>query len=140
MSAPGGPDARRRAFTLLETVVALAVVAVLLALAIPGYQRYQQRAERAEAVRQLLAMAACQQRVRANTGYFDTTRCLAAPASNAYAYRIEPEGETASLVFSLRAEPANPAQAGRCGTLSLDHAGTRGIGGDGRLRDCWGGR
>lgn len=140
MSAPERLGTGRRAFTLLETVIALAVVAVLLALAVPGYQRYQHRADRAEAVRQLLAAAACQERIRADSGYFDTTRCLDAPAPHAYALRFEPQGETASLVFRVLAEPATAAHAGRCGALSLDQAGSRGISGDGRLQDCWGGR
>ena len=133
---------RRRApgFTILELVVALAIVALLLALALPGYQRYQQRAERAEAVRQLLAAAACQERLRADTGYFDTTRCLDSMAGGAYALRFEPAAQTTSLSFTVIAEPTSAGQAGDCGSLSLDQAGTRGIGGDGRVGDCWGGR
>jgi prepilin-type N-terminal cleavage/methylation domain-containing protein len=94
-SPPGcGPWTPRRkqppGFTLLELVTVLAIVAVLLALAVPGYQRFAQRAERAEAVRALLAAAACQERIRAQTGYYDTTRCLDGAASANYALRIEP--------------------------------------------------
>lgn len=127
-------------FTILELLVALAIVAVLLALALPGYQRYQQRAERAEALRQLLAAAACQERLRAESGYYDTTRCLDSATGAAYALRYEPPARTASLTFRVIAEPTSAGQAGDCGSLSLDQAGTRGIGGDGRVGDCWGGR
>lgn len=135
------PHRPRPGFTLLELVTALAVVAVLLALAVPGYQRFAQRAERAEAVRALLAAAACQERVRAQTGYYDTARCLDGAASVAYALRIEPADDGAALAFTLIAEPLRPRAGDPCGSLSLDQAGTRGISGDADgLAACWGGR
>jgi type IV pilus assembly protein PilE len=145
-SPPGcGPWTPRRkqppGFTLLELVTVLAIVAVLLALAVPGYQRFAQRAERAEAVRTLLAAAACQERIRAQTGYYDTTRCLDGAASANYALRIEPADSGAAVTFTLIAEPLRPRANDTCGSLSLDQAGTRAIGGNaGELAACWGGR
>lgn len=128
-------------FSLLELVIALAVVAILLAFAVPTYQRYVQRGERAEAVRLLLAAAACQERVRAQGGYYDTSRCLEGVAANAYEFRIEPPDDSASLAFTLVAEPKQVRRDDPCGSLSLDQAGTRGIGGAAdRLAACWGGR
>lgn len=128
-------------FSLLELVIALAVVAILLALAVPAYQRYVQRGERAEAVRLLLAAAACQERVRAQGGYYDTSRCLDDASAAAYDLRIEPPGENASLAFTLVAEPKQLRGDDPCGSLSLDQAGTRGIGGSAeQLAACWGGR
>jgi type IV pilus assembly protein PilE len=128
-------------FTLLELVIALIVVAILLALAVPAYQRYVQRGERAEAVRLLLAAAACQERVRAQGGYYDTSRCLDDVAASGYEFRIEPPDDAASLVFTLVAEPILAREDDPCGSLSLDQAGTRGIGGSAeQLAACWGGR
>lgn len=128
-------------FTLLELVTALALVAILLALAVPSYQRYLQRSERAEAVRALLAAAACQERVRAQGGYYDTARCVDGAMTAAYSVRIEPPDDDRNLAFTLIAEPLRPRPGDRCGSLSLDQAGTRGIGGDaGELAACWGGR
>ena len=131
----------RPGFTMLELVTALAIVAVLLALAVPGYQRYLQRAERAEALRALLAAAACQERVRAQGGYYDTSRCLDHGALAAYTIRIEPPDNDSALTFTLLAEPIKPRAGDPCGSLSLNQAGTRGISGDaGALAACWGGR
>jgi type IV pilus assembly protein PilE len=128
-------------FTMLELVTALAVVAVLMALAIPSYQRYLQRSERAEAVRGLLAAAACQERVRAQGGYYDTSRCMDDTAAAAYTLRVEPPDDDTALAFTLIAEPLRPRAGDPCGSLSLDQAGTRGISGDaGHLAACWGGR
>jgi type IV pilus assembly protein PilE len=127
-------------FTLIEVVIAVAVVAILLALAVPGYQRYLQRADRAEAVRALLAAAACQERVRAAGGYYDTGRCLDALDSEAWRFRFEPPGDDVALAFTVVAEPLRTRAGDTCGSLSLDQAGTRAISGEGAIGDCWGGR
>jgi type IV pilus assembly protein PilE len=139
---PGTQPLRKAfGFTLLELMMALAVVAVLLALAVPAYQRYVQRGERAEAVRLLLAAAACQERIRAQGGYYDTARCLEGVVASAYEFRIEPPGDATSLAFTLIAEPKRARGDDPCGSLSLNQAGTRGISGDtGGLAACWGGR
>lgn len=128
-------------FTLLELVTTLAVVAILLVLAVPAYQGYVQRGERAEAVRLLLAAAACQERIRAHSGYYDTARCLDGIAATTYALRIEPPGVPTSMEYTLIAEPQRLRPGDPCGALSLDQAGTRGISGDADgLAACWGGR
>ena len=127
-------------FSLLELVIVLAVVSVLLTLAIPSYQRYTQRVHRAEAIRMMLAIADCQERVRANTGFYDTSSCGEGLDSDSHELRIEPPDSTAALEFTIVAH----LRLGRddaCGNLSLDQAGTRGISGDGAtLNKCWGGR
>jgi type IV pilus assembly protein PilE len=135
-----GATLRSAGFTLIEVVIALAVIAILLALAVPGYQRYLQRADRAEAVRALLAAAACQERVRAAAGYYDTGRCLAGLDSEAWRFRFDPPADAAALAFTVIAEPLRISRDDACGSLSLDQAGTRSISGDGEMGDCWGGR
>ena len=128
-------------FSLLELMIVLLVFAVLLAMAVPSYQRYAQRAERAEAVRLLLTVAACQERLRADTGYYDTSACLEGAASDHYSIRAEPVGQADLLAFHLVAEPVHTREDDPCGSLSLDQAGTRGISGAAdALAGCWSGR
>ena len=128
-------------FSLLELMIVLLVFAVLLAMAVPSYQRYAQRAERAEAVRLLLATAACQERLRADTGYYDTSACLEGAGSDHYSIRAEPVGQAALLAYRLVAEPVHSREDDPCGSLSLDQAGTRGISGAAdALAGCWSGR
>jgi type IV pilus assembly protein PilE len=127
-------------FSLLELVVVLAVMAVLLTIAVPSYRQYIQRIERADAIRLLLAVADCQERIRANTGLFDTTHCLEGMNHSKYSLTIEPAGNTASPGFEAIAEP-NLSEGDSCGALSLDHTGTRSISSEnGTLSACWGGR
>jgi len=130
---PGG-------FSLPELVIVLAVMAILLALAVPTYQQYVQRAERADAIRSLLAVAGCQERIRANTGLYDTTQCTEGLETAAYSFRAEPAEDSSSSSFKVIAEPIQ-SHGNDCGALSLDHTGTRGISSEkGTLSACWGGR
>lgn len=131
----------RQGFTLLELVLALLVLAILLGYALPSYQRYLQRGQRAEAVRLLLTAAACQERIRAGTGMYDTTRCVGEAVDGPWSLRIEPPGTDRSLEFTLIAEPARVPANDRCGSLTLDQTGTRGVTGDAAEAErCWGGR
>ena len=126
-------------FSLLELVMVLAVISVLLTLAVPAYQQYVQRAHRAEAIRIMLAFADCQERVRADSGFYDTSRCGGNLANGSYEFRIEPFAVTASLKFTIIAEPHDGGYDA-CGELSLNQAGTRGISGEWlRSGKCWSG-
>ena len=131
------PGLQQRGFGLLELMIALLVVAVLLGFAIPSYRQYVSRAHRAEAVRTLLAAAECQERIRAETGYYDTSRCASDLDNRHYTFRVEPADELASLTFTVLSTPRQPDH---CGTLALDQAGTRSAGGGADVADCWSGR
>jgi len=127
-------------FSLPELVIVLAVLAVLLTIAVPSYQHYVGRVERADAIRLLLSVAGCQERIRANTGFYDTTQCVGGLDNDAYGFRIQPPGSTSSSGFEVIAEPKHENGSG-CGALSLDHTGTRNAGSEkGTLSTCWGGR
>ena len=127
-------------FSLLELVIVLAVIGVLLTLAIPSYQRYTQRAHRAEAIRMMLAIADCQERVRASTGFYDTSSCGEGFNSDSHELRIEPPDTTASLEFTIIAQ-LRQGSDDTCGNLSLDQTGSRGISANqATVNKCWGGR
>lgn len=127
--------------TLVEVLVVVLIVSILAALALPSYQRYLQRGHRAEAVRGLLQISGCQERIRAGSGYYDTGRCAAGLDTSRYRFRIEPRDRDDSLAFVAFATPVAAQANDVCGELSLDQAGTHGIGGAAeRLADCWGGR
>jgi len=127
-------------FSLLELVIVLAVIGVLLTLAIPSYQRYTQRVHRAEAIRMMLAIADCQERVHASTGFYDTSSCGEGFNSDSHELRIEPPDTTASLEFTIIAQ-LRQGSDDTCGNLSLDQTGSRGISANqATVNKCWGGR
>lgn len=137
-----GDSARhgRFGFGLLELVIAMGVIAVLVGLAMPAYQRYSIRAHRAEAVRILLGAATCQERLRADMGFYDTSRCASGVDTDHYVFLIEPPDESAAIEFTVIAIPRGAAAADGCGSLSLDQAGSRSVTGSRSVADCWGGR
>lgn len=126
---------------MIEVVVVVAIVAVLLSLAVPSYQRYLQRGHRADAIRSIMEVAACQERLRSEDGYYDTSRCPGNSGTGFYRLTIEPAGQVQSLVYRVVASPLNRDRNDHCGDLSLDQAGVRGVSGDAdQLMACWGGR
>jgi len=128
-------------FSLLELLVVLLTFGILLSIAVPTYRKYSLRAYRAEAIRMVLAMADCQERNRASTGFYDTSICGEGLSSDHYSLRMEPEGELLTTTYRIVAEPLFSDSEDPCGFLSLDHAGTRDIGGaDEVLNACWSGR
>jgi len=128
------------AFTLLELAIVVAVIGTLLTIAIPSYRQYVQRAHRADAVREIFAAAECQARIKAQTGYFDTTRCVPTHVDLRYEFRFEPVDVLTSDHFTLTALPLD-GQEDNCNSLSLGHTGTRQVGNPGAsVSKCWGGR
>jgi type IV pilus assembly protein PilE len=135
------PMARSAGTTLIEIILVVGLLALLLSLAMPGYQAYLERGRRVDAVRLLLTAAACQERQRAQKGSFDTTRCAGNSGNEFYQLAIEPAGQAVSDVFLLTAEPIKQQRHDICGSFSLDQSGTQGISGPvGKLRKCWAGR
>jgi type IV pilus assembly protein PilE len=141
VNALGQANPRSAGMTLIEIVLVVGLLGLLLSLAIPTYQAYLVRGHRVEAIRMLLTAAACEERHRARTGAFDTTRCKGNTDNEFYRLTIEPQGQSSASQFVLIAEPLNGQQRDVCGNLSLDQAGTQGISGpQDKLHKCWGGR
>ena len=131
---PSGPAPRRRGFTLVEIMVAVAVIGVIAAIAVPSYLRYVTDARRTDATVFLIEAAGEQVRRRAETnryaddltglGYPNAT--MLTPAGH-YRVSVVPASTTAST-FELVAEPvAGGPQAGdaACPDLRINSTGRR---------------
>ena len=127
--------------TLIELVMVSAFIAIALSLAVPTYQQYVQRAHRTDAIGELLAMAACQERIRAFSGTYDTTICTQSASSSHYEIKYSPVSDTATFLYQLEARPRGPQTGDRCGSLLLDQSGRRSTTElDLRMERCWEGR
>ncbi len=148
-------------FSLIELMVAVAVVAILSAIAIPSYSAYVVRGQRAAAKAVLLQTAQAMERYyTANGSYLaagifplpvlpGTAACVAlAPMdSNASTYCIS--GAAAGTTgYVLSATPCGaggcPAAANQtyqdamCNVLTIDNAGIKGVVGASMAADqCW---
>ena len=132
---PGAPG-----MSLIEIVIVMALVGILLSLATPNYLQFVARAHRTDAVVQLLSTAACQERIHASRGSYDTRLCLPAAGSH---YQLEYDtGEKGqSQLFTVSAHPIGVQTRDRCGALSLNQSGIRGVSAAGAdILRCWSSR
>jgi type IV pilus assembly protein PilE len=142
----------QRGFTLIELLIALVIVAILAAVAIPNYTEYVQRGRRQEAKAQLLQLAQWQERFRTQTNaYATTTNALPAGlrtvnVNGAAAYTItinEPDamgvGGATANTYTLTATRAGVMANDPCGDFTLTHLNVRGLANNTRTVDqCWG--
>lgn len=92
----------RKGFSLVELMIVVAVVAILVALALPSYTRYVLKANRGEAQQLLLNWANNQEIWRANDSNYATSAEITPPSHTKYD-------------FFVRATASNPPAIGDCG-------------------------
>ncbi len=122
----------RRAFSLLELVIAIAIVAVVAAYAVPTYVRHAARGHRLSAVTALYRAA---QFIEANGNSPNRTVGEGlppgldhAPSQGHAVYRLRVlSGDNEKGGYAIEARPTNsgPMRDDACGTFVLDATGKR---------------
>ncbi|MDP9902666.1 type IV pilin protein [Variovorax ginsengisoli] len=136
-------------FTLIEMLIAAAIVAVMFAISLPRYQEHVQRAHRVEARTGLLQAAHWLERVATAQGTYPVSEDGASVLPAALRgvpggrYAIALEASTPSA-YTLVAEPQGAQSADACGRFTLDQTGARGVvhagvrGDTDQVAACWG--
>jgi type IV pilus assembly protein PilE len=122
-------------FTLIELVVAMAVVAILTAVAIPSYLNYIRQAREPDAKQAVLDLAAREERYytlnntytsnAANLGYTGTGNVgvnLGTGSQPDYVLTVSASSATA---YTLLATPLNDQLHDKCGSYQLDNTGSQ---------------
>jgi len=129
-------------FTLIELMIAVAIVGILAAVATSSYSEYVARSRRADAKAVLLEGAQFMERIytergaynKDSTGADQTTLALIgfpftqAPkdGSTAY-YTIGLSGNLAASTFVLQATPTGTQANDKCGSFTLSNTGAKAI-------------
>ena len=126
-------------FTLVEVVLVVALLGLLVTLAAPSYQAFLLRAHRSDAMVQLMELGACQERIRAGSGAYDTSGCLPPPGARYVFYYLNNTAPGADY-YQAAARPRGAQAADPCGELQLDSLGSRSVSGrDASASRCWAG-
>ena len=147
-------------FTLIELMIVVAIVGLLAAIALPSYQSYIARGNRAAARAQLSQAAQYMQRFYAANDRYDADRTgsqtiwatmppalMKAPTEGTQLYEISNTGANASSAttstFTLIMRPLTTASMAndKCGGFSLTQAGVKGVTAAGAtaalIAECW---
>ena len=128
---------RSAGFTLIELMIAVAIVAVLLAVAMPTYQEHVRKSSRAEAQAYMMAVEARQQQFLVDTRAYAGTLVatgVTVPSHVEAAYTLAmPTPTAAPPAYTLTLSPKTQQAAERCGTLSINSTGTK----TAAVSGCW---
>ena len=132
-------------FTLIELVIAVAIIAILAAVAYPAYTDHVRKAHRSEIAALLLQEAHTLERFHSRAGQYTNT-----PGPPAREHDVQPgnalyaiDAERMDHTFTLRATPlaGTLMSDDACGRFVVTHTGRRdnpGLSGDASVEGCWG--
>ncbi|WP_150050695.1 MULTISPECIES: type IV pilin protein [Methylomonas] len=124
-------NSTNRGFTLLELMIAVAVIGILAAIAYPSYMEHVGKTRRTTAGSCLLELGQYMERYyTTNMSYANatlpSTQCRT-DLAGFYTFALA-DGEPTASTFLIESAPTTGPQANdKCGTLTLSETGERGI-------------
>ncbi len=134
---------RARGFSLIELMVAVAIVGILAAVAYPAYRDSIAKTRRADAKIALTQGAAQQEKFFSRFSHYSGTLSLIGGATSPEGfYGLAVATTSSGLGFTLTATPAagSPQLSdSRCATFTLSHTGAKGAENSSNVTspDCW---
>lgn len=110
-------------FTLIELMVAVAVIGILAAIAIPNYQQYIKKSRRTEAQSILLDLQQKQEKWRINNASYGTLADIGpAPSSSYYSFSVSDNTASGYLITATASgSQASDSQGGTaCSPMTIN--------------------
>jgi type IV pilus assembly protein PilE len=143
----------QRGFTLVELMIAVAIVAILAAIALPSYREQIAKSRRADAQAVLLQASQFMERWYTEHNRYDFARdgttAVSLPANLSRApqdgtkyYEISLDtgaNAVARNAYTLKAVPVTGAamENDKCGSMTLNNQSTKGVTGTAGVDTCW---
>lgn len=129
-------------FTLIELMIAVVVVAILAAVALPSYRQYVIKSNRAEAQTFLSTFAGKQQQFMVDIRAYSATlndAGVTIPNNVSTWYTLNYEVAVGPpATFSLTATPKTGQDSDSCGVLSINNSGAKtAVKGGTAVSKCW---
>ncbi|GGA70955.1 type IV minor pilin protein PilE [Neiella marina] len=139
---------RQLGFSLIEMMVAVAIIAILTTVAYPAYQRYVAEGTRSEAAAILLEAAARQEQYYLDFHTYTSSMTALGYASDPVDfplssgananYKVSASGNANTFTLTATAINKQASRDSDCGSLKIDHLGTRSSNSDATdVKGCW---
>jgi type IV pilus assembly protein PilE len=132
---------RNLGFTLIELMIAVAIVGILLAVALPSYKDQIVKTRRSDGKAALTNVAQQLERCFSQHGKYTGTSCPADASthdSEEEWYEVEVDSTASTYTLTATPQGAQNTDDTKCKKLTLTQTGVKGIvGGSGTAADCW---
>ena len=132
---------KNKGFTLIELMIAVAIVAIIATVAYPSYREQVRSSKRADAMADLMELSQFMERIFTENGTYQpggsnpTLPFTQSPPSGGASYNLTISASSATT-YTLRAAPTGSQSGDRCGNLTINHTGLKGVSAS-TVALCW---
>ena len=140
---------QQRGVTLVELLTVVLIVGILAAIVVPSYQDSVRKARRADGQAVMMELAQWMERFYTENGRYDQNRAgnavttivpvslMAAPKESNVTYSNFALSNLAERTFTITATPATAQVGDKCGNLTLNQLGQKGVSASIAVEKCW---